>query len=425
MVFLVDCGHLRLTREHTEAWKPMREAWSETQKNQDDPNVIEFRNDVARIYDRAVKRAVHAFENGPVAERQKGNLERYRYENLPSAAQTAAVDLTIEVLDRLMRKSESLEEAKRMEAVKATIQGMVRELADLGFLATTHDFRVTYETWRAKEKSADEDPGDPGKASEEAAAKRTLLAAALACYKVAVFLAAANSPDPTIRERFRPFKTRRLTTAETSWVTSEARDLLERLLFQSKTEHAAPQPREACPQSAAWIQATDTFPDLAASETSSAATGIIPRTRRRRGAMMTGALLLAEIIGVAIGGTVGFLLGQKFEAERAAARMSAYHDETQKVVDDMRRKANRFAEMNLQAVAENKALEQEHRKLRAAPSPDLAGENARLRRINLDLRKENQELAERVKAREHALDVLRNEGDRRYFPKKGGFDKRK
>jgi hypothetical protein len=105
--------------------------------------------------------------------------------------------------------------------------------------------------------------------------------------------------------------------------------------------------------------------------------------------------------------------------------MRAYHDEAQKVVDDVRRKANLFAEMNLQTAAENKMLEQELRKLRAAPPPDLAIENARMRRINLDLRKENQELAERVKAGDHALDELRNERDRRHFPKKGGFDRKK
>ena len=213
LVFLVERGHLRLTTEHAEAWKPMREVWREKQENRDDPDAVEFRSDVARIYDRAVKRAVHTVEIGPAAERQKGKLERYRYDNLPPVTQVAAVDLTIEVLDRLMRNSESLEEANRMEAAKATIQGMVRELADLGFLAITHDFRVAHETWRAKEKSADEDPGDPDKANEEAAAKKALQAAALASCKVAVF-AAANSPEPAIRERFRPFKTSRLTTAE-------------------------------------------------------------------------------------------------------------------------------------------------------------------------------------------------------------------
>jgi len=123
-----------------------------------------------------------------------------------------AVDLTIEVLDGLMRTSESREEEKRLQAGKAAMQGVVRELADRGILVVTHDFRVAYDAWRAKEKSADEDPGDPRKASEEAAAKKALQAAAVACYTVAVF-AGANSPDPAIRQRFQPYKTRRLSSA--------------------------------------------------------------------------------------------------------------------------------------------------------------------------------------------------------------------
>jgi hypothetical protein len=341
---------------------------------------------VARIYDRAVKRAVHTVESGPTAGRRKGKLERYRYENLPPVAQVAAVDLTIEVLDRLMRNSESLEEASRMEAAKGTIQGMVRELADLGFLAVAHDFRVAHETWRAKEKSADEDPGDPGKANEEAAAKKALQAAALASCKVAVF-AAANSPEPAIRERFRPFKTRRLTTAEMSWVTSEARDLLERLLFQSRIEHTAPQLREAGSQSAAVSQAADTFPNLAAGETQVALVANHPGRRGRR--LMTGALLIAETIGVVIGGTVGFLAGQRFEGERAVVRISAYHDQAQKAIDDVGRKAKQLAQMNLQGAAENKTLKEALAKLQAAPPLDLAGKNAELNRINQALSQKN------------------------------------
>src|SRR5262245_28213268 len=79
LAFLVDRGHLCLTTEHVEAWQPLRETWTEAQKNQDDPDVKEFRHDVARIYDRAVKRAVHPFGNGPGGiGRLKGNLERYR-----------------------------------------------------------------------------------------------------------------------------------------------------------------------------------------------------------------------------------------------------------------------------------------------------------------------------------------------------------
>jgi hypothetical protein len=426
MVYLVDRGHLRLTTEHTEVWKPLREAWREAQKNQDDPNVIEFRDDVARIYDRAVKRAVHAFENGPAAGRQKRNLERYRYENLQSAAQAAAVDLTIQVLDRLMRKSESLEEAKRMEAAKATIQGMVRELADRGFLAITHDFRVAYETWRAKERSADEAPGDTDKATEEAAAKRALHAAALACCKVAVF-AAANASDPTIRERFQPYKTRRLTPVESSWVTSEARDILERLLFQGKTVDAAAPLRQTIPSLAGPAQAADTFPDLAAGETQAVVVADRPgaRNRRRSGGLMIGALLLAESIGVAIGGMVGLFAGQKYQADRAAARASAYRAEAQKAIDDVGQKANRLAEMNLQLANENKTLKESLRKLQAVSSPDLAGENAGLKRINQALSKQNQELVERVKAQDHTLDELRNERDSRHYPNKGGHGRKK
>jgi hypothetical protein len=140
---------------------------------------------------------------------------------------------------------------------------------------------------------------------------------------------------------------------------------------------------------------------------------------------MTGALLLAETIGVAIGGTGGFLAGERSEAGRAAARMSAYHDEAQKAIDDVRRKANRFAEMNLQATAENKALNEEFRKLQAGLPADLAGKNAELRRINLALSKQNEELAELIKARDQALDELRNERDRRHSPKKSGYDTKK
>jgi hypothetical protein len=425
LAFLAERGHLRLTTEYAEAWKPLREIWREKQENRDDPDAIEFRSDVARIYDRAVKRAVHAVETGQAAERQRGKLERYRYENLPPDARAAAVDLTIEVLDHLMRKSESLEEAKRMEAAKATIQGMVRELVDHGFLTITHDFRVAYETWRAEGKSADEDPGDPGKANEEAAAKKALQAAALASCKVAVF-AAANSPEPAIRELFRPFKTRRLTTAEMSWVTSEARDILERLLFQSRIEHTAPQSREAGPLSAAPAQASGTFPSLAAGETEVALVANRPgqRTGRRGGSVMTGALLIAEAIGVAIGGTVGFLGGQRFEAERAAVRVSAYHDQAQKVVNDVETKAKQLVQKNLQAAAEIKTLKESLGKLRAAHL-DLAGKNAELNRSKQNLSKQNQELAERVKANDKTLDELRGERGRRLFDKGGGYGKKK
>src|SRR6202040_3051284 len=48
LAFLVDRGYLRLTTEHAEAWQPLREAWTETQKNQDAQAVIEFRQDVSR-----------------------------------------------------------------------------------------------------------------------------------------------------------------------------------------------------------------------------------------------------------------------------------------------------------------------------------------------------------------------------------------
>jgi hypothetical protein len=425
VAFLVERGYLRLTTEYSEAWQPWRETWTEAQKNQDDRDVIEFRHDVARIYDRAIKRAMQAVGNGAGGiGRLKVNLESYRHENLPPAAQGAAVDLTIGLLDGLMREREGQEALKRLAAEKAMLQGTVRELADRAFLTVTHDFQVAYVGWRAKEKAADEASGASSEASEAAAAKKALQAAALTCYKVAVFVA-ANSPDPTIRERFRPYNKRRLTLPEMSWVTSEVRDVLQRQLFQRKTERAVPQPWDNGPRPAKEARGEDTFPDLAASEISSSATGIIPSARHRRGAIMTGALLFAEIVGVAIGGTVGFFVGQSVDAERAAARMSAYHSEAQKAVDDEKRKVKRLAEMNLQAVEENKALRQELRKLRAAVPPDLAAENARLGQINSDLRKEGQDLAERVKARDHALDELRNERERRQFPKKGGLDRKK
>ena len=101
---------------------------------------------------------------------------------------------------------------------------------------------------------------------------------------------------------------------------------------------------------------------------------------------MTGALLIAETIGVAIGGTVGFLAGQRFEAERAVVRTSAYHDQVQKAIDDVGRKAKQLAQMYLQASAENKTLKEALAKLQAAPPLDLAGKNAELNRINQALR---------------------------------------
>jgi hypothetical protein len=425
VAFLVSQGQLRLTAEHAEAWKPLRETWRETQKDQDNPDVSEFRNDVARIYDRAVKRAVHALEDGPRGVgRLKGYLEKYRYESLPPCAQAAAVDRTIETLDGLVQESESREEAKRLEATKATIQGVVSDLTNRGFLTVTHEFRVAYEGWRTKGKLADEDPGNPSKASEAVAAKKALRAAAVSCYKVAVF-AGANSPDPTIRERFQPHRTRRLTAAETNWVASEACHILERLLFQQKIEHATPQSRETGPGLAGEAPIADTFPHLAPDGANCAGVEITRKTRPRSGAHLTAVLLLAETIGVAIGGVGGFLTGKRFEADKMTARMIAYDAEAQKTIDDVKRKANRFAEMNLEVAAENKTLKEALAKRDAAPPRDLTEKNAELSRINQALGRQNQELAERIQKQDQALDGLRNERDSRHPARKGGSPRKK
>jgi hypothetical protein len=423
--FLVSHGYLRLTTEHAEAWKPLREAWRVPQEDQDDPEIRDFRNDVARIYDRAVKRAVHALENLPRGDgRLKELLEKHRYESLPPFAQGAAVERTIETLDRLVRESESREEAKRLEEAKATVQAVVGELVNRGFLAVTHEFRMAYDAWRAKGKSADEEPGDPARASEEAAAKKTLQVAAVACYKVAIF-AAANFPDPTVRDRFQPYRTRRLTPAETNWIGSEVRHVLERLLFQVKPEHTTSQSRETDPALSGEAQASDTFPNLAAPEVFTTGMELTSKPRVRGGARLTGALLLAETIGVAIGGAGGFLAGQRFEADKAAARMSADRALAQQAIDDVTRKANRLAEMNLQLAAENKTLQEALVKHESAPARDLAQENADLSRINQALGKKNQELAERVAKQDQTLDALRSEKVTRPLPKNGRSDRKR
>ncbi len=134
--FLVERGHLRATTEYAEAWRRLRDSWAERQSDPRNQDVIEFWEDVTRLFDRAVKRAVAAIDDrsDSVTRKMKGNLEKYRYEELSEPAQAVAVSRTIEALDGLLRDNEREESEKRLEAEKASVQSVVRELAERGFL---------------------------------------------------------------------------------------------------------------------------------------------------------------------------------------------------------------------------------------------------------------------------------------------------